>query len=365
MSEHRSSGTSRRDFLKTATSATVAASLGFFTAGRGQAGGREDAPPVRIGRGDLVYTLDHHWAKLPEGKQFGYTHGVVEDRQGRIYIANQSKDAIMVFDADGRFLTSWGEAYEKGAHGLEIAREGDREVLYLANTGLAEVVKTTLDGEVLWRAGAPDLKGVYSEEKKYSPTETAVAPDGTVYVADGYGQSWIHVYSADGEYLRSFGGPGDGEANLNGPHGIHIDLRGGEPVVQVSDRNNVRVVNFDLDGAFMGVAIPRSELRFPCTTEHRGDLLYVPDLFSRISIFDGDNRKIVDVGDYVDGQTLDEWSDFGATYPDLEGYPNIPHEKRLPNKFISPHGLLVDHRGDLFVVEWVSDGRVTKLTAVR
>jgi len=353
---------SRRHFLKTAAAAGTGTAALLASGNFAYANGATGPPRPRVGRGAFTYEMDHQWAKVPSGKQFGYTHGIVEDRSGRIYIANQSRDAVMVFDPDGHFLTSWGQSYAQGAHGLTLATEGDEEVLYLANTGLAEVIKTTLDGDVIWKAGRPYLPQVYRQDKPYSPTETAVAPDGTVYVADGYGQSWIHVYANDGKYLDSFGGPQEGATGLSSPHGITIDRRSGEPVLQIADRNHVRIVNFSLEGTYLGEVIPRSELRFPCTTFPAGDLLYIPDLFARVSIFDKENRKIVDLGDYVDGQILDEWSDFGETYPDLKGYPNLPHEKRLEGKFISPHALWVDRSDNIYVVEWVEDGRVTKMT---
>lgn len=317
---------------------------------------------ITIGRGAHTYTANHEWAKLPPDKGLGYTHGIVEDRQGRIYISNQSRDAVAIFDPDGRFMTSWGAAYQEGAHGLLIHDEDGEEVLYLANTSLAEVVKTSLDGEVIWKAPVPPVSSIYGDGQPYSPTETAVAPDGTVYVADGYGQSWIHVYSNDGAYLDSFGGPGTEAHHLDQPHGITIDLRGDTPAVQVADRAHVRIVNFSLEGDFLGVVIPTSDLRFPCTMFHAGGMLYVPDLYARVSIFDEDNRKIVDLGDYVEGEKIKAGDDLGARFPDLAGYPNIPKEKRFKGKFISPHALWVNAGGDIFVVEWIEDGRVTKLT---
>lgn len=355
--KHASSRYSRRSFLKKAASA--AAAVPFVSA----AASSPDEPVV-IGRGAFRYEVDHDWAELPAGRQFGYTHGIVEDSRGRIYIANQSPDAIMVFEPDGRFVTSWGADYEEGAHGLSITEEDGREVLYLANTGLAEVVKTTPSGEVIWRAGVPPRPDIYGEDKNYSPTETAIAPDGRVFVADGYGQSWIHIYTPEGEYTGSFGGPGEEPGNLNVPHGISIDDRGSEPVLQVADRSNVRIVNFDLDGRFMGEIIAPADLRYPCTTMHAGGALYVPDLFARLSIFDENNRKVLDLGDYVEGGELTSWDDFGATYPELEGYPNIPHARRLAGKFSSPHDLWVDGAGNIYVVEWIEDGRVTKLKKV-
>ncbi len=340
----------RRDFVATATNAAI---------------GLAHLPdtPIVLGTGAYRYRMDHQWAKLPEGRQFGYTHGVVEDRQGRFFIANQSRDAIAIFDRNSHFLSSWGQAYATGAHGLRLEVEQNQEVLYLANTGLAQVVKTTLDGDVIWQAGRPYRADIYPQDKGYSPTETALGPNGLLYVADGYGQSWIHVYDAkDGKYLDSFGGPGNGPEHLDQPHGISIDARNGTPLVQVSDRNHVRVVNFSLDGKLVGEAIGKQDLRFPCTTFHRDGLLYVPDLFARVSIFDQANRKVADIGDYVDGKPLTSWDDFGTKYPDLKGYPDIAPAKRVRDKFISPHALWVDRAGNIYVVEWIKGGRVTKLT---
>ncbi len=357
------SPTSRREFLAATMSAAALVSLPRSS---GHPSGSPDprALPI-LGRGEFRYSMDHHWAKLPQGKRFGYTHGIVEDRAGRFYIANQSRDAIMILDAQGNYISSWGQAYARGAHGLRIAEEGGTEFLYLANTGLGEVVKTTLDGDVVWQAGRPYLGSVYAQDRPYSPTESVLAPNGMLYVADGYGQSWIHVYDAtDGKYLESFGGRGTEPHHLNQPHGISIDARGGTPLLQISDRINVRVVNFTLGGKLLGEALTRADLRFPCTTLHRGDLLYVPDLFARVSIFDKDNRKVADLGDYVEGKALTSWDDFGTTYPDLKGYPNIPQDKRRPGRFISPHALWVDRIGNIYVVEWIADGRVTKLTKV-
>jgi len=352
---------SRREFLASAASAAVVVAMPSL---RSASPTDPEHRPV-LGRGDYRYTMDHAWAKLPAGKRFGYTHGIVEDRRGRFYIANQSRDAVVVVDGQGNFLSSWGQAYAKGAHGLRISDEDGTEYLYLANTSLSEVVKTTLDGDVVWQAGRPYLAGVYTPERAYSPTESVVGPNGKLYVADGYGQSWIHIYDAkDGKYLDSLGGRGTEPHNLKQPHGISIDTRDGTPRLQVSDRGNIRIVNFTLEGKYLGEVVTKADLRFPCTSLHRGDLMYVPDLYARVSIFDKANRKVADLGDYLEGATFNSEAEFGTTYPDLKGYPNIPREKRRQDRFISPHALWVDRAGNIYVVEWINDGRVTKLTKV-
>lgn len=348
---------SRRRFIQRAASVTVGAGL----LGRNAMARGHERDRVIIGEGEHRYAVDHDWAKLPAPHEWGYTHGVVEDQRGRIYIANQGSEAIMVFDADGNFLTAWGTEYAAGAHGLNIATEDGEEVLYLANTGRAEVVKTTLDGKVIWKRGTPDRPDIYTEEKTYSPTETAIGPDGTVYVADGYGQSWIHVYTSEGHYMDSFGGPGEAPHNLSTPHGINIDDRGNQPVLQIADRSNVRIVNFSLTGDFLEEIVTSDDLRYPCATVHAGGKMYVPDLFARLSIFDENNEKLIDLGDYVDGAALTRWEDFGTTFPELEGYPNIPVERRIAGKFVSPHDVWVDREENIYLVEWIEDGRITKL----
>ncbi len=316
--------------------------------------------------GNHTYLWQGDWAKLPGGVKLGYTHGVVEDRRGNIYIANQSKDAIVVFDAAGNLMKSWGEEYASGAHGLTLANENGAEFLYLANTSQAEVVKTKLDGTVVWKMGVPARGDIYGGDKKFCPTETAVGLDGRVYVADGYGQPWVHICTAEGKYVSSFGGAGEAAGKLREPHGVSIDARGTTAYVQVTNRANRRIDNFTLEGEFVGTAIGSSELRYPCTTVHQGKDLYVPDLFCRLSIFDQDNVLVGHLGDYIEGAELTSWGQFKTgEFADLAGYPNLPHEKRKVGKFSSPHGMHVDPAGNIYVVEWIEDGRVTRLQRMR
>ena len=306
---------------------------------------------MKIGEGSHKYELVEGWGSLPDERAYGYTHGVVEDAKGRIYIHNQSKHSVCLFDPEGNFLGSWGEAYAAGAHGMHLSKEKDGEYLYLSTTGQRMVVKTTLDGKVLWSVSTPPRSDIYDSDKKlFSPTETAVGPNGKVYVADGYGQPWIHVYSLNGEYEKSFGGPGSAEGQLSNCHGIMIDTRGKEPLVLVSDRGNSRLQYFSLEGKFVRMSAAGIVLK-PCTTIQYKDELYIPDLYSRITILDKNDKLVCHVGERVEGYKIDGW-------------PNIKKELRRPGTFTSPHGLHVDRQGTIYLVEWISDGRVTKLKRV-
>jgi hypothetical protein len=304
---------------------------------------------MRIGSGSHTYEWVENWAKIPDHIQPGYTHGVAEDAQGRIYVHNASPHAIIVFDADGNFLNAWGEGFAAGAHGLFLNREVDGEYLYLSATNQNVVVKTTLDGREVLRITTPDLPHIYDSERKFVPTETAVAPNGDIYIADGYGQPWVHRYNVRGEYISSFGGLGDEPGQLKNPHGIMIDTRGSEPLVLVSDRGNHRLQYFTLDGE--SVRITEGMLRLPCTTEQHGDELYIPDLHSRLTILDKDDQLITHLGERENG-----W--------EIPGWPNIAHELRQAGSFTSPHDLHVDSVGNIYVVEWISDGRISKLARV-
>lgn len=300
---------------------------------------------MTVGEGTHTYEWDGDWATLPGGKAFGYTHGVVTDSRDNVYIFNQSEDALCVFDRDGNLLRSWGAMFHKGAHGLYLAREGDGEFLYLTDYELSAVFKTTLDGEILWTITAPPLVGVYNEPSQFSPTFACTAPNGDVFVFDGYGQGLVHRYTKDAVYVSTLDGT-EGAGRFACPHAGIVDTRGPEPLLLVADRENHRVQMFDLDGGYKGAFT--HDLRRPCGFAFSGDTLIVPDLLARVALFDGGNNLATTLGD-----TPGVWE-----RPD---WPNIPRDDRRPGHFNSPHAAWADSHGDIYVVEWISDGRVTKL----
>ena len=136
---------------------------------------------------------------------------------------------------------------------------------------------------------------------------------------------------------------------MNCPHGIWVDTRGTAPILVVADRENHRLQTFTLDGKHVGFI--GEELRRPCHFDQRGEELIVPDLNGTVTIFDKDNRFVTHLGD-----NPDVWK--------IKGWPNLPQDQRIEGKFISPHAACADAKGDIYVVEWISDGRVTKLRHV-
>ncbi len=304
-----------------------------------------------LGTGDHTYTWNSHWAKLPAGITLGYTHGVAVDKDDNVYIHNQSKDSVCVFQPDGTFIKSWGPEFKDGAHGLYLSRENDgAEYLFIADYVRQEVLKTTLDGEKLFGLGIPDRPDLYPDPTKYKPTDVCVSPGGDFYIVDGYGSNWIHHHAANGTYLRSFGGTGSEPGQVKCPHGAWVDTRPGkeaDPELYVADRGNNRVQVFTLDGRHKRFITDEATMRRPCCFYQWRDELYIPHLDARVSIWDKNDQTIAILGDNPDA-------------PKTEGWPNI-QDKLQPGKFNSPHACCVDSKGDIYVVEWISTGRVTKL----
>ncbi len=352
---------SRRDFLSQATAATATLAAAPFmiraSAANTTIGGKSGLEPIVVGDGAHRYEVLHDWGVLPNSIAYGNCHGVCEDSQGRIYIkhtvhsSSQSKDAMVVFDADGKFMKSWGAEYglAGGAHGLHINKEGSQEYLYLCDQAKGIVYKTDLDGKLVYKLGCPMESGLYENPGEYHATNVATAPSGDLYVADGYGKSWIHRYNAKGEYQNSFGGPGNQRGQLSCPHGLWLDTRevarGGTPRLAVADRANHRIQYFSLDGRHTGFVT--NEMKLPCHFHQRGDDLLVPDLDARVTILDKDNKPITVLCD-------------GGS----QSLRGEPRERFIPGKFITPHSAIWDHAGNIFVVEWVEVGRVTKMRRV-
>lgn len=300
-----------------------------------------------MGQHNFLYEVAEGWAKLPQGMEYGYTHGVCVDSKDNVYVFHTGRESVVVFDREGNFIKSWGTDFEGGAHGFYLHQDSDGiEYLYMTDTRRGKMIKTTLDGEVLLELGVPEQLDFYDNERPYVPTDVCVAPNGDIYVSDGYGQYYIHQYDRRGAYLRSFGGRGSEPGKVLEPHGISINLRGNEPEIYVADRRNHRIQVFTLDGAHKSFI--DGDLDLPCSFYFFGDEVYIPDLNSRVTVLDKNNRLITHLGEDREAYLQ-------------EGWPNLPKSYYRADKFSSPHGLCVDSHGDLYVVEWISDGRLTKL----
>jgi len=354
--------------------------------------GESKNPMVTVG--DHQYEVIHDWGSLPSNIKYGNTHSVVEDSQGHIYVHHtvhkdsQSPDSVVVFDDKGKFVRSFGAMFRGGAHGMYIGKEGRNEYMYFADEKHGIVTKRTMKGEEVWTMGYPQESPIYQKGPgstgpggaaglNYRPTNIAVAPNGDFWVGDGYGSYYMFHYSQKGAYPKLenvFGGRpaappaaegGDGKgkgkgkgapaappslANTNNPHGNMIDTRDpANPVLLIADRGNRRILRYTLDDKPMDVV---EGTLSPCHFHQWKDMVVVPDLQCRVSLFDKNNKLM---GHLCDG-----------AYAGAQGQLRLSEDRSKfePGKFITPHGATFDHNGNIFVVEWVEIGRVTKLRKV-
>jgi DNA-binding beta-propeller fold protein YncE len=292
---------------------------------------------VVLGSGSHRYEVVENWAKLPEGWEFKDVGAVAVDSKDNVYVFNRGEHPMMVFDRDGSFLRSWGEGGFPRAHGLHI----DKDVLYLTDDGGHFVRKCTLEGQVLLELGVPGKPAEYMSGKPFHRcTHTALSPRGEIYVSDGYGNAKIHKYSPDGKLLLSWGEPGTDPGQFNIPHNIATD---GEGWVYVADRENHRVQVFDGNGKYetQWVNMHRPCGLYCCGAHAPGGkpTFLIGELGSSIPI----TRGWPNIGPrltFVDGQ--------GKTIARLGGEAGPGLE---PGKFVAPHGLAMDSRGDIYVGE--------------
>ncbi len=352
----------RREFLKQAGAAALAAGAsGPFVHASDKAGSEH---PV-IGQGEHRYECHHNWGELPSSIHWFETHGVAIDKAGFIYIKHRAgsdfpkptdpaQDTIVVFDPNGKFVRSFGKEYHGGGHGIDIREEDGQEFLYLSCMMPVDlVVKSDLKGEVVWIKKAPQEPHVYDQEKpKFAPTNVAFAPDGGFYVGDGYGSNYIHQYGKDAKWVRTFGGYGDGPGKFKTPHGLWLDNRPGRDVqLVIADRANARLQYVTLEGKPVSMI---HDVSFPAHFDIRGDVLLVPDLHARVSLFDKDNHVLVHLG------YEPQW-----TKQVLDGFKIRAQPSRWPaGKFIHPHDACFDKDGNILVAEWVATGRVSFLRHV-
>ncbi len=207
-----------------------------------------------VGNGQFTYEMIDNWGSLPTGWAFGPVSAVAADSQNRIYAFQRKDPPVLVFDREGNYLDSWGSKAITDPHGIYI---GPDDMVYLTDRDDHVALKFTLDGKplsVLGTRGQPSDTGCTEDGGTVlraagpfnKPTEMVVAPSGELYVSDGYRNSRVHHFSADGRLIDSWGTPGKqapGEFHL--PHSVWVDRQG---MVYVCDRENNRIQVFTTTG---------------------------------------------------------------------------------------------------------------------
>jgi|SRR5947209_7985289 len=288
------------------------------------------------------------WLKLPEGRaQLGNMHGdVAVSSSGDVYISVMDPQAgLQVYSPEGKFLRNVPGA-PSDFHGFVIRKQADGEFIFGPRLGGQTILKMTLDGKVVLTIPAsaiPDEfknKNAKTGQTSVSLTAMDVAPNGDLYVTDGYASDYVHRFNREGKYIKSFGGKKE-PYNFSTLHKIAIDTRF-EPVRIIGcDRANNRVVHMSLDGEFMGVVA--KDLLLPAAVAIYGDSAAIGELKGRVTILDKSGAVLARLG--------------SNTEPGVGGNKIKPEDWR-PGIVISPHGVAFNREGDLFVSEYSVFGRM-------
>ena len=286
--------------------------------------------------GDRKYALDVDWGKLPDGYEYNQVAGVAVDDEDNVYAFNRSDHKLLVLDREGNLVKVWGQKFDQ-PHGAHVDRHGN---VYLVDRDTHVVEKFSRDEELLLTLGTkgqPSDTGHIDEgfmvekpgEPHNMPTGVSTAPNGDIFVSDGYGNCRVHKFDSEGNLLCSWGIPGTeepGEYQL--PHGIGVDNEGR---VLVCDRENHRIQVIDQDGGHIAIW---TGFRQPTSVAFHDDgLVYVPELQARLSVVDRD------------GNLVGRWGG---------------EESREPGQFVAPHCAAVDSEGSVYVGEVLEGARLQK-----
>jgi peptidylamidoglycolate lyase len=266
------------------------------------------------------WNIDREWAELPEGGWGGATSWVATDGKGGVLVMVRTVPYFRLFSRDGKFIRSWGDdELFRNAHSVTFDREGN---VWATDAAEHVIYKYNAQGEIVLTLGEKGVEGDNASTMHFNQVNhLTFAPDGDIYVTDGYVNSRVVHFNADGTLLGIIGGvEGAGNGQFSVPHGIAVDSTGR---ILVNDSGNQRVSVFDANGKFI------ENWAYPS----RGGIIVTEDDTVYISDVNAGAVNIVKDGELID---------------------SIPVDAR-------PHGLAVDTDGSIYA----SDARgqlVMKIT---
>ncbi len=332
---------SRRSFIKN-TSLGVALSALQPSFGFNSLRTKEN----KIGHGDFQFSLDKVWGvQNPNNYPVDHCHEMVIDSKNRIILTTtHPKNNILIYDRSGNILDYWGINYN-GAHGLTLVNQGGEDFLFITDPDSNRVCKTTLNGRKIFELNFPKEIPDYTNAVQFKPTETAVAPNGDIYVADGYGLDFIIQYDYKGNYIRHFGGHGNGNELFDCCHGITLDNREkANPTLLITSRNKNEFKRFSFDGKWIEtISMPGCYI---CRPVVKDDYLLFAVIVTKswgehdgmLAVLDKDNKVI--------------------SFPGGSKPSYVNNELAKPQydqkSFKNPHDVCVDSDWNLYVPQWNS-----------
>jgi hypothetical protein len=225
---------------RTASLALALVPLAFW-AQRGSPGAAaEPYPRVDMAIG---YEVDPAWPQEPDPKGSAAVPGVTVDDHDQVWVFARGNPAVRVYDTRGRLIRSWGEGIGR-AHYLRFDGDGN---VWTTDVGRHLVQKFTPEGKLLLTLGTDGVAGC--DEKHFNmPTDVAFAPNGDLFISDGYGNARVVHFDKEGKFIKTWGKLGTRPGEFSLPHSIAIDS---QQRLYVADRNNARVQVFRTDGTFI------------------------------------------------------------------------------------------------------------------
>jgi hypothetical protein len=290
------------------------------------------------------------WLEVPAGRaMLGPMHGdIAVSKAGEVYVSVETPGmGVQVFSPDGRYLRSLANA-PADLHGFVIRDAGDGEHIYGVSLRGQKFVKLTLAGDVVLEISRDAIPRKYWTPNRFS-TELGVllsgmdvAPNGDLYVTDGYSSDYVHRFDSHGRYLGTFGGRA-APYGFNILHKIAMDTRFDPVRIIATDRLNNRVVHLSLAGELLGVV--NDELSLPAALAIDGDNVIVGELNGRVTVLDKAGKVVVHVG---------------TSTAEGIGTNRVPPGRWRTGQIIAAHGVATDADGAIYVAEFSTFGRVHK-----
>ncbi|XPF95891.1 6-bladed beta-propeller [Colwellia sp. RE-S-Sl-9] len=327
-----------------------------------------------VGEGKFKYRINTNWGKLDPAKiPVENCHDITLDSKDRvIMVTDNIQNNFIIYNKNGELLEHFGTEFP-GAHAIKIVHENSEDFMYIVDSGWklnrnwdgvttgkpdspynkvigqsGFIAKLNMQGDIIFTIGHPQTIGIYTPDMPFKPTDIAIAPNGDIYITDGYGSDYLIQYDSQGRYIHHWGGHDntDTHLNLSNTHGINIDLRNPlDPHLVVSSRAERALKLFSLNGEYRKtISVPGAWIGGPV---FKGEYFYAPVCWSDvdgkktdnsgfISIFDKNNQVIANIGGekpiYINGE--------------------LQPMKSTKDIFHHCHGVCVDDDGNLYVSQW-------------
>jgi len=196
------------------------------------------------------YDVKANFAGLAGAGWGASTTSVAADGKGQVIVMVRAVPYFRVFTPDGKPVKTWGDTGLFAlAHSVHVAPDG---AIWASDPNAHVVYKFSGDGKIVMTLGKKGVMGDDTSRDSFNqPNSVGFAPNGDIYVSDGYGNSRVVQFKSDGTFVRIIGGKkGSAPGELQVPHGVAVDPQGR---VIVADSDNKRLSLFDRDGRFLKV----------------------------------------------------------------------------------------------------------------